>query len=205
MNKAQLVDELAARYDGNRKAAQQALESVLDVIMRSVVKGEKVVITGFGAFEKVERAARYARNPRTGDRVRMKKTSVPKFRPGTELKAVVSGAKKLPRVAAATAKTATGRGGSSSAASKSTAARKTTTKRAATSKAAAAKTTAKKTTAKKTTAKKTTRKSAPSSAAKKTTRASSATARTAKAPAKSTTSKTATSKTATRKRATKKA
>jgi DNA-binding protein HU-beta len=102
VNKSQLVDELSGRFEGNRKQAQHALESVLDVITRSVVKGEKVVITGFGAFEKVEQAARNARNPLTGERVRVKKRNVPRFRAGTDLKAVVSGAKKLPRAAAAT-------------------------------------------------------------------------------------------------------
>lgn len=107
MNKAQLVEELSTRFDGNKKEAQRALEAVLDVVTRAVVRGEKVAITGFGAFEKVERAARTARNPATGARVKVKKTSVPKFRPGAELKAVVSGAKKLPRVAAKTAKSAT--------------------------------------------------------------------------------------------------
>ena len=60
-----------------------------------MAKGEKVAITGFGIFEKVERAARTARNPATGASVKVKKTSVPKFRPGTHLKGVVSGATKL--------------------------------------------------------------------------------------------------------------
>ena len=100
MNKAQLVEELSIRFEGNRKQAQHALESVIDVIQRTLVKGEKVAITGFGSFEKIERAARTARNPATGASVRVKKTSVPKFRPGAELKAVVSGAKKLPKAAA---------------------------------------------------------------------------------------------------------
>lgn len=195
MNKAQLVDELTARFDGNRKAAQHALESVLDVIERGVVKGEKVVITGFGAFEKVERAARNARNPRTGDRVRVRKTSVPKFRPGTEFKAVVSGAKKLPRVAATTAKTATGRGGSSTA-TRSAGASKSTSRGTASKSSPAKKSAAKKTTAKKATAK---------STAKKTTRASSSTTRTAKAPAKSTTRKATTRKSAASKATSKRA
>ena len=52
MNKSQLIDALAARYEGNRKAAAHALESVLATITREVAKGEKVVITGFGSFEK---------------------------------------------------------------------------------------------------------------------------------------------------------
>lgn len=50
MNKSQLIDALAARYEGNRKQAQHALDSVLDTITREVAKGEKVAITGFGSF-----------------------------------------------------------------------------------------------------------------------------------------------------------
>ena len=103
MNKAELIDELAGRLDGNRRAAGHALESVLDVIQRSLVKGEKVVITGFGSFEAVARGARTARNPRTGATVKVKKTVVPKFKAGADLKAVVSGAKKLPKVATSAA------------------------------------------------------------------------------------------------------
>ncbi len=98
MNKSQLIEALSNRFEGNKKAAQHALESVLDTITREVSKGEKVAITGFGAFEKAIRPSRMVRNPRTGERTRAKKTAVPKFRPGADLKAVVSGAKKLPKV-----------------------------------------------------------------------------------------------------------
>jgi DNA-binding protein HU-beta len=95
VNKAELIDSIAARLGDNKKAASEAVEAVIDTITRTVAKGEKVAITGFGIFEKVERAARIARNPATGAQVKVKKTSVPKFRPGTQLKAVVSGAVKL--------------------------------------------------------------------------------------------------------------
>src|SRR4051812_43548433 len=112
VNKSQLIDALAQRYDGNKKAASHALESVLDTITREVARGEKVAITGFGSFEKRIRDARWVRNPRTGERIKAKKTAIPKFNPGADLKAVVSGAKKLPKLtlnAAATgAKAATG-------------------------------------------------------------------------------------------------
>src|SRR3954452_14138941 len=104
VNKSQLIDALAARYEGNKRAAAHALESVLDTITREVAKGETVAITGFGAFERTVRPSRMVRNPRTGERTRAKKTAVPKFRAGAELKAVVSGAKKLPAVAVAAAK-----------------------------------------------------------------------------------------------------
>ena len=96
VNKSQLIDALAARYEGNKKAAAHALESVLDTITREVAKGEKVAITGFGSFEKRVREARWVRNPATGQRMKSKRTPVPKFSAGAELKAIVSGAKKLP-------------------------------------------------------------------------------------------------------------
>jgi DNA-binding protein HU-beta len=95
VNKAELIDSISARLGDNKKAASEAVEAVIDTITRTVARGEKVAITGFGIFEKVERAARVARNPATGAQVKVKKTSVPKFRPGTQLKAVVSGALKL--------------------------------------------------------------------------------------------------------------
>ena len=103
VNKTQLIDALSTRFEGNKKAAAHALESVLDTITREVAKGEKVAITGFGSFEKRVRDARWVRNPRTGERMKAKKTAVPKFTPGQDLKNIVSGAKKLPKVAAANA------------------------------------------------------------------------------------------------------
>ena len=109
MNKAELIETLSNRFDGNRRQAQHALDTVIDVIKREVATGERVVITGFGVFEKVDRPARLARNPQTGATVKVKKTSVPKFKAGAEFKAVVSGAKKLPKAAASTARTAASR------------------------------------------------------------------------------------------------
>ena len=93
MNKSQLIDELAERFDGNRKVAAHALESVVDVITRSVSTGEKVVITGFGVFERSVRKAGTARKPRTGDSVKTHDKFDARFRPGSELKDVVSGAR----------------------------------------------------------------------------------------------------------------
>ena len=101
MNKTQLIDALSQRFEGNKKAAAHALESVLDTITREVAKGEKVAITGFGSFEKKVRDARWVRNPRTGERMKAKKTAVPKFTPGQDLKNVISGAKKLPKLTVA--------------------------------------------------------------------------------------------------------
>ncbi|MFJ8538423.1 HU family DNA-binding protein [Streptomyces sp. NPDC093591] len=190
MNKAQLVEAIADKMGGRQQAAD-AVDHVLDAIVRAVVAGERVSVTGFGSFEKVDRPARYARNPQTGERVRVKKTSVPRFRAGQGFKDLVSGSKKLPRggeVAVKKAPKGSLTGGAAATVKK--AAAKKTTKAAA-----AKKTTAKKTTAKKTTAaaKKTTAKKAP---AKKTTATAKTTA------AKKTTAKKATAKKAPAKKAT---
>jgi DNA-binding protein HU-beta len=157
VNKTQLVDTLAARFDGNRKAAKDALEAVVDTITREVAKGEKVAITGFGSFEKRVRDARWVRNPRTGDRIKAKKTAIPKFTPGADLKAVVSGAKKLPKLVlpkAPATKTTTSRSTAAKATSSATPAKRATTRSAA--KTTAAKTTTAKSAASKSTAAKTT-------------------------------------------------
>lgn len=123
MNKAQLVEALTERFGGDKKQATSAVDGLVDTIVRAVSKGEKVAITGFGVFEKRDRAARIARNPATGEKVKVKKTSVPAFRPGQGFKDVVSGAKKLPK---ATAKSAAARKSATKTTTKSTA--KTTAK-----------------------------------------------------------------------------
>jgi DNA-binding protein HU-beta len=145
VNKAQLIDELAHSFDGNRRAAQNALEAVLSTITRQVAKGEQVAITGFGKFERRVRPAGTARNPQTGAVVKTKKKLVPKFTPGAELKAVVNGEKKAAKAPA-----------------------KKTAKKAA--KAPAKKTATKKAAAKKPAAKKSVRRAPAKKTAKKTAR-----------------------------------
>ncbi|WP_141012853.1 HU family DNA-binding protein [Nocardioides sambongensis] len=193
MNKTQLVDALAERFDGNRKAAANALDAVLDTITRQVAKGEKVAITGFGSFEKAVRNARYVRNPQTGERIKTKKKSVPKFTAGADLKNVISGAKKLPPVPKAAKKAASAATAPAKAAAKKvTAPAKKATKSATkpAAKKAPAKTAAKKAPAKKapakTAAKKAPAKKAPAKTAAKKAPAKKAPAKTAakKAPAK---------------------
>ncbi|KUN01593.1 DNA-binding protein [Streptomyces yokosukanensis] len=206
MNKAQLVEAIADKVGGRQQAAE-AVDHVLDAIVRAVVAGERVSVTGFGSFEKVDRPARYARNPQTGERVRVKKTSVPRFRAGQGFKDLVSGSKKLPRGGEVSVKKAPKGSltGGASATVKKAAAKKTTAKKAAAKKVTAKKVTAKKTTAvaKKTTAKKTTAKKATATA--KTAAAKKATAKKAtakKAPAKKVTAKKAPAKKSTARKTT---
>lgn len=112
MNKTQLVDALAERL-GDRRTAATAVDGLLDTIMATVGAGEPVSITGFGVFEPRARAARVARNPRTGEVVDVAATTVPAFRPGAAFRSVVGGAASAPapratpaRAAAAPAATA---------------------------------------------------------------------------------------------------
>ncbi|MFP8884497.1 HU family DNA-binding protein [Streptomyces mangrovi] len=156
MNKAQLVEAIADKLGGRQQAAD-AVDVVLDAIVRAVVAGDRVSVTGFGSFEKVERPARYARNPQTGERVRVKKTSVPRFRAGQGFKDLVSGAKKLPKggeVAVKKAPKGSLSGGAGATTRKAAAKKAAAKKSAPAKKAAAKKSTAKKTTAKATPAKK---------------------------------------------------
>jgi len=130
VNKGELIDELENRL-GGKKAAAEAVQGVLDVIIRTVARGEKVAITGFGTFEKALRAARIGRNPRTGASVKIKKTAVPKFKAGTQFRDVVADPKKLPKTSAAGARASA----SISAASSKTAVKKATVKKATVKKA----------------------------------------------------------------------
>jgi DNA-binding protein HU-beta len=178
VNKAELIDALAARL-GDKKSASTALDAVLAEIQTAVTKGDKVAITGFGVFEKRVRAARTARNPRTGEAVKVKKTSVPAFRAGASFKDQVASG-KVPRVAAA----------------KKTAA--APAKKATTAKTTAAKATPAKTARATKTATKTAAKAPAKKAAAKTTRAAATPARRTTT-AKATTAKASPAKPAARK------
>ena len=141
MNKAELIDELTKKLDADRKTATEAVELVVDTIVRAVNKGESVTITGFGVFEKRRRAPRVARNPRTGETVKVRATSVPAFRPGAQFKAVVAGKQKL-----ATTGPAVKRGSTAAAPAKKAPAKKAPAKKAPAKKTVAKKAPAKKTT-----------------------------------------------------------
>ncbi|MDP9849477.1 HU family DNA-binding protein [Streptosporangium lutulentum] len=94
MNKKELVDAIADRV-GDKKTATEAVNAVLDTIQSAVATGDKVSITGFGAFEMVHKPARTARNPSTGAEIRVAESWGPKFRPGSDFKELVNaGGKK---------------------------------------------------------------------------------------------------------------
>lgn len=95
MNKAQLVEAVAAQTGGRAKAAT-AVDAVLDAIVRAVVAGDTVSVTGFGSISARDVPARFARNPQTGDRVKVPATRALRFRPGAKFKDLVARREPLP-------------------------------------------------------------------------------------------------------------
>jgi len=100
MTKQQLVVALAHETGLDLTTAGTAVDSVIDIITRTVADGRKVTLTGFGTFEAVHRAERVGRNPQTGEPVEIPATRVPKFRPGTRFKDAVAKGARLEPVAA---------------------------------------------------------------------------------------------------------
>lgn len=86
MNKAQLIEAVAKNTKMTKVDAEMALNTALDVIKKSVKKGEDVTLIGFGTFTKSKRKARTGRNPQTGKEIKIPAMTVPKFRAGREFK-----------------------------------------------------------------------------------------------------------------------
>ncbi len=86
MTKAELIEKMAKDADISKAAAGKALDSVIDGIKRTLKKGNKVTIVGFGTFSIARRKARKGRNPRTGEAISIKASKTPKFTSGKALK-----------------------------------------------------------------------------------------------------------------------
>lgn len=91
MNKSDLADKVQEVLSSTKADAERAVEAIVDAIVDSVRKGDDVNIAGLGSFKKKKRAARTARNPRTGESVEVKATSVPKFTAAKAFKEAVAG------------------------------------------------------------------------------------------------------------------
>jgi DNA-binding protein HU-beta len=92
MNKAELVHAVAERAGSSPAEARRHVDAVLESIVEGVSAGERVSLVGFGTFDSTSRAARTARNPRTGATVEVPAAVVPRFRIGTAFKAKVADA-----------------------------------------------------------------------------------------------------------------
>ena len=85
MNKSEMIDTVQTVLE-NRKQAESAVNSIISNIGAALAKGDAVTLTGFGTFKVAKRAARTARNPKTGEAIKIKAKKVIKFTPGKKLK-----------------------------------------------------------------------------------------------------------------------
>lgn len=86
MTKNELIEKVAKKASLTKSAADDAVNSTFNLIRDSLVRGEKVVITGFGTFLVRERAARRGRNPQTGETIQIPRKKTPGFTAGKTIK-----------------------------------------------------------------------------------------------------------------------
>ncbi|SFT93038.1 DNA-binding protein HU-beta [Geodermatophilus amargosae] len=96
MNKSDLIARITERLGGDRTTAVAAVNGVLEEIEGSVARGERVSLSGFGTFDRRERAPRLGRNPRTGEAIRVGASVVPVFRAGTGFRTMLTRADGVP-------------------------------------------------------------------------------------------------------------
>lgn len=89
MNKQAIVEKVYEVLGGTKSQAEKAVDTMIDGIVNTLKKGEEVSIAGLGIFSTKTRAARQARNPRTGESISVPSMRVPKFRPAKALKDAV--------------------------------------------------------------------------------------------------------------------
>lgn len=89
MNKQELIGQIAEKSGLPKTQAEAALTATLDSITDALSKEENVAIVGFGTFSVQQRAARLARNPRTGEEIQVSASKAPKFKAGKGLKDAV--------------------------------------------------------------------------------------------------------------------
>ena len=89
MTKSEFVDQVAQDASLSKKEAEQAVDTVLNAIEKTLSRGGEVAFTGFGKFHVAQRGAREGRNPRTGETMHIAATKVPRFTAGSGLKKAV--------------------------------------------------------------------------------------------------------------------
>ena len=90
MNKTELIDAIAEEAGLSKADAKKALEAFLASIEKTLKKGDKISLVGFGSWSVSEKPAREGRNPRTGETMKIAESVVPKFKPGKALKDAVN-------------------------------------------------------------------------------------------------------------------
>jgi DNA-binding protein HU-beta len=106
MNKTDLIQHLADKHTLTKAEAGRILDTLLDVVVATVKKGDSVVIPGFGSFKQHARAARNGVNPSTGAKIKIAAAKLPKFSPGATFKAAVDPKAAAKKAAAKAAKPA---------------------------------------------------------------------------------------------------
>ncbi len=91
MTKIEIVESLAEKTGMQKKDAENVLETLVNTIQDSLKTGHKVNLAGLGTFVVVEKKARVARNPKTGETVQVEAKKAPKFKPGTQLTEMLAG------------------------------------------------------------------------------------------------------------------
>lgn len=89
MTKNELIEKVAKKANLTKRASQDAVNTTFNLIRDGLIKGEKVVITGFGTFLIRSRAARRGRNPQTGETIQIPNKKTPGFAAGKTLKRAV--------------------------------------------------------------------------------------------------------------------
>src|SRR6266496_151558 len=134
LNRKELVDAIQKHTEVARADIDKVLGSLIQHTQVAVKKGERVSLVGFGTFERRDRKARVARNPRSGETVKVKATKVPVFRAGQSFRDVVAGKAAAPKLSASRAtKTAAARSTSTKPTAKASTSRRATASRATTS------------------------------------------------------------------------
>lgn len=90
MNKSALAEMVHDKIGGTKVQAEEVVQSIFDAITGTLKKGDEVSIAGFGIFSVTAKAARTARNPKTGEMVAVAAKNAPKFKPGKALKDAVN-------------------------------------------------------------------------------------------------------------------
>ena len=90
MNKVELVSKIAEESKLSKKASEETLNAIVDIISAELKKGEKVQLVGFGTFETRQRSARAGLNPQTKEKIKIPAKKAPVFKAGKALKELVN-------------------------------------------------------------------------------------------------------------------
>ncbi|HEX8927536.1 MAG TPA: HU family DNA-binding protein [Actinomycetota bacterium] len=132
MNRKELVDSIQKHTEVARADVDKVLGSLIQHTQVAVKKGDRVSLVGFGTFERRDRKARVARNPRSGEQVRVKATKVPAFRAGQSFRDVVAGKAAAPKLTASRSASRSTRTAAARSSNSKTTARASTSRRTST-------------------------------------------------------------------------